>query len=71
MQVHIPEKSFSRVNAYDALRSYGIAPLGIVIAGPLAGHFGVNAVLIATGTITFVAALASLSVKSVRNLSNA
>lgn len=71
MQVHIPEKSFSRVNAYDALGSYGIAPLGIVIAGPLANQFGVNTVLIATGTITFVAALASLSVKSVRNLSNA
>lgn len=71
MQSHIPEKSFSRVNAYDALGSFGIAPLGIVIAGPLAAHFGVNSILIVTGSMTFIAALASLTVKSVRNLSNA
>jgi hypothetical protein len=70
MQGHIPEESFSRVNAYDALGSFGIAPLGIVIAGPLAAHFGVNAILFATGTLTFIAACASLMVKSVRNLSN-
>lgn len=70
LQSHIPEESYSRVNAYDALGSFGIAPLGIVIAGPLATHFGVNSILIATGTLTFVAACASLTVKSVRNLSN-
>ena len=71
LQSHVPEESFSRVNAYDALGSYGIAPLGIVIAGPLAAHFGVNTILFATGALTFVAACASLTVKSVRNLSNA
>jgi predicted MFS family arabinose efflux permease len=71
MQTHIPEESFSRVNAYDALGSYGIAPLGIVIAGPLATQFGVNTILMATGTLTFIAACASLTVKSVRSLSNA
>ena len=41
------------------------------IAGPLANHFGVSTILIATGTLTFIAACASLTVKSVRNLSNA
>ena len=71
MQTHIPEQSYSRVNAYDALGSYGIAPIGVVIAGPLANHFGVSTILIATGTLTFIAACASLTVKSVRNLSNA
>jgi MFS family permease len=71
LQSHIPEASYSRVNAYDALGSYGIAPLGIVIAGPLANHFGVNTILFATGTLTLIAACASLTVKSVRNLSNA
>lgn len=71
MQTHIPEESYSRVNAYDALGSFGIAPIGVVIAGPLAAHFGVNAILFATGTLTFIAACASLTVKSVRNLSNA
>jgi MFS family permease len=70
LQSHIPEESYSRVNAYDALGSFGIAPLGIVIAGPLATYFGVNTILVATGTLTFIAACASLTVKSVRNLSN-
>jgi MFS family permease len=71
LQTHIPEESYSRVNAYDALGSYGIAPIGVVIAGPLANHFGVSTILIATGTLTLIAACASLTVKSVRNLSNA
>ena len=71
LQTHIPEKSFSRVNAYDAMGSYGIAPIGIVIAGPLAMHFGVNTILFATGTLTLISAGAALLVRSVRNLSNA
>ena len=71
MQTHIPEESYSRVNAYDALGSYGIAPIGIVIAGPLAHHFDVSTMLIVTGSLTLVAALISLTVKSVRNLTNA
>ncbi len=71
LQSHIPQSSFSRVNAYDALGSYGIAPLGIVFAGPLASHFGVNTILLVTGSVTVFASLASLTVKSVRNLSNA
>lgn len=70
LQSHIPQSSFSRVNAYDALGSYGIAPLGIVFAGPLASHFGVNTILLVTGSVTVFASLASLTVKSVRNLSN-
>lgn len=70
LQSHVPEESYSRVNAYDALGSYGIAPIGVVIAGPLAEQFGVSNLLIATGTLTFIAACASLTVKSVRNLTN-
>jgi MFS family permease len=71
MQTHIPEESFSRVNAYDSLGSYGFAPLGIIIAGPLAEAFSVNSILLATGTITLLASGVALSVKSVRTLSNA
>lgn len=70
MQNHIPEESYSRVSAYDALGSYGIAPIGIVIAGPLASYFDVSTMLIATGTLTLISACASLTVKSVRNLTN-
>ena len=70
MQTHIPEESFSRVNAYDSLGSYGFAPLGIIIAGPLAEAFSVNSILFATGSITLLASVVALSIKSVRTLSN-
>lgn len=70
LQSHVPEASYSRVSSYDTLGSYGIAPLGIVAAGPLAMHFGVHAILFATGGITCLAALFSLLVPSVRNLRN-
>jgi predicted MFS family arabinose efflux permease len=68
MQSHIPEESYSRVAAYDALGSFGIAPIGVAFAGPAAAYFGITATLWATGILTFVAALASLSVKSLRTL---
>ena len=70
LQSHIPEESYSRVSSYDTLGSFGIAPLGIVIAGPLAMHFGVHAILFITGTTTLIAAAASMLVPSVRNLRN-
>jgi MFS family permease len=70
LQSHVPEESYSRVSSYDTLGSYGIAPLGIVIAGPLAMHFGVNNILLATGITTLVAATLSLLVRSVRELEN-
>ena len=70
LQSHIPEESYSRVSSYDTLGSFGIAPLGIVIAAPLAMHFGVNTILFITGTTTLIASIASLLVPSVRNLRN-
>ncbi len=70
LQHHVPEESYSRVSSYDTLGSFGIAPLGIVIAGPLAMHFGVNSILLITGLTTLIAATASLFVPSVRNLRN-
>ena len=68
LQSHIPEESYSRVVAYDALGSYGLSPLGIAVAGPLAHAFGVSTIIYITGSIALVAALASLCVKSVRDL---
>ena len=70
LQHHVPEESYSRVSSYDTLGSFGIAPLGIVAAGPLAMHFGVNSILLATGLTTLIAATASLFVPSVQNLRN-
>jgi MFS family permease len=68
LQSHIPEESYSRVVAYDALGSFGLSPLGIAAAGPLAHAFGVSTMIYVTGSIALVAALASLTVKSVRGL---
>jgi MFS family permease len=70
LQSHVPEESYSRVSSYDTLGSYGIAPLGIVVAGPLVMHFGVNTILFITGATTLIAAGLSLLVKSVRDLEN-
>ena len=67
LQSHIPEKSYSRVVAYDAFGSFGLSPLGIAAAGPLAHIFGVSTMLYLTGSLTLCAALASLLVRSVRN----
>ena len=68
LQAHIPEESYSRVVAYDAFGSFGLSPLGIAIAGPLAQAFGVSTMIYVTGSLTLFAALASLLVKSVREL---
>lgn len=68
LQSHIPEESYSRVVAYDAFGSFGLSPLGIAIAGPLAQSFGVSKMLFLTGALALCAALASLAVKSVRDL---
>lgn len=68
LQSHIPEESYSRVVAYDAFGSLGLSPIGIAAAGPLAQLFGVSTMLYLTGGLTLFAALASLSVKSVRDL---
>jgi len=68
LQSHIPEESYSRVVAYDAFGSFGLSPLGIAAAGPLAQLFGVSTMIYVTGSMALLAALASLSVKSVRDL---
>jgi NADH-quinone oxidoreductase subunit H len=56
--------------AASALGSYGIAPIGVAIAGPMAHYFGVSTMILMTGCITLTAAALSLFVKSVRDLRN-
>jgi MFS family permease len=68
LQSHVPEESYSRVVAYDALGSFGLSPIGIALAGPLAHALGVSTMIYITGSIALVAALATLFVKSVRDL---
>lgn len=68
MQKNIPEESYSRVVSYDALGSLALAPIGIVIAGPIAELIGTSPALYFCGGITLLAALTPLAIKSVRNL---
>jgi MFS family permease len=68
MQKNIPEESYSRVVSYDALGSFALAPIGIVIAGPIAEAIGTSPTLYFCGGIILLGALAPLTVKSVRAL---
>lgn len=71
MQKNIPEESYSRVVAYDALGSFALAPIGIAIAGPIAEVIGTSPTLYFCGALTVLAALIPLSIKSVRKLTYA
>jgi len=68
LQTHIPKESLSRVSSYDAFGSLILAPLGIVIAGPLVTEFGTTTVLHVYTILFFIALIAMLAVPSVRAL---
>ncbi|MEK9539153.1 MFS transporter [Pantoea agglomerans] len=46
LQTHIPPDKLARVYAYDAMGSFIAIPFGQLVAGPLATHFGMSAVLL-------------------------
>lgn len=68
MQTNIPEESYSRVISYDAFGSYALAPIGIAFAGPVASWIGISNTLIVAASVSLVAALIPLALKSVREL---
>jgi MFS family permease len=68
MQTNIPEQSYSRVVSYDAFGSYALAPIGIAFAGPVASWIGTPHTLVIAASVTLVAALIPLTLKSVRGL---
>ena len=49
MQQEIPPAALSRVSSYDAMGSWGLAPVGTVLAGPLALALGTSVVLVGAG----------------------
>jgi MFS family permease len=53
-QRQVPEHARSRVSSYDALGSFVLIPLGAALAGPVAAVVGVDATLIASGTISLI-----------------
>ena len=68
MQTNIPEQSYSRVVSYDAFGSYALAPIGIAFAGPVASWIGTSHTLVVAASVSLVAALVPLALKSVREL---
>ena len=51
LQEQVPARLLGRVSALDLLFSLSLTPLGIAIAGPIAGAIGVRATMVAGGTI--------------------
>jgi predicted MFS family arabinose efflux permease len=68
LQEQIPPGMLSRVSSYDALGSYALAPLGALLAGPIALAIGTAATLTAGAGAVLGAALAVLCVGEVRTL---
>jgi MFS family permease len=71
LQERVPRRTLSRVAAYDWVGSQLFMPLGFVIAGPLAVALGRDAALLSAGAVLTLAALAVISVPSIRSLSRA
>lgn len=68
LQQHVPQEKLSRVFSYDALGSFVAIPVGQLVAGPLAGAFGVSTVVTAGAVLYGLIALATLADPSVRRL---
>ncbi|NBM19259.1 MFS transporter [Streptomyces sp. GC420] len=62
LQIHVPERSLSRVSSFDHLLSTGLMPLGLVLAGPLSRELGVRPTLYAMTAVAVPVALALLFV---------
>jgi len=68
IQEHIPSDLLSRVAAYDAVASYGLGPVGTMLAGPLAVAIGAAACLSGGGLVIIASAGVVLTVTEIRNL---
>ncbi len=71
MQQHIPSESYSRVISYDAIGSYALAPIGLVIIGPIIEAIGVVQTSRLLALMTVVAVITPITFREVRNLRNA
>ena len=68
LQTHIPREALSRVTSYDAFGSLALAPVGLVVAGPIVERLGSSTTMVLTSGVIVVALLGILSVPGVRNL---
>ncbi|MBB4685658.1 MFS transporter [Amycolatopsis jiangsuensis] len=68
MQENVPRPLLSRMAAFDDFGSYLGIPIGELLAGPLAGAFGDQAVVLAGGLVLACAALVPLRSPVVRGM---
>ena len=68
MQQEVPPAKLSRVSSYDALGNYALTPAATAIAGPLAGAFGISAVLTVGGALVVLLPALALLVPQARHM---
>jgi len=68
LQEYIPGDKLSRVTSYDALGSFVLGPLGLLLVGPAAAAAGVERTLIGAGLLVALGNVFALSTRSVRTL---
>lgn len=68
IQREIPEQFLSRVSSYDWFGSLAFAPLGLLIAGPVAAAVGTSQALVGCAALVVLATTAALLSPQVRTL---
>jgi MFS family permease len=68
LQEYIPGDKLSRVNSYDALGSFVLGPIGLLLVGPVSAVLGTERTLIAAGSVVAIGNLGALCTRSVRRL---
>ncbi|MFB7779599.1 MFS transporter [Streptomyces bauhiniae] len=68
LQREIPEHVLSRVTSYDWFGSLALAPLGLLVAGPIASTAGTSWTLTGCATLVVLATTAALLAPQVRGL---
>lgn len=68
LQEYIPGDKLSRVNSYDALGSFVLGPIGLLLVGPVSALLGTERTLIAAGSVVAIGNLGALGTRSVRRL---
>ncbi|MGW8552903.1 hypothetical protein [Streptomyces tubercidicus] len=64
----VPEAALSRVSSYDWFGSLAFAPLGLLIAGPVAARIGVGPALTGCAALIVLASAAALLSPQVRRV---
>ncbi|NGO09001.1 MFS transporter [Streptomyces sp. HC44] len=68
VQTQVPHDVLNRIHAYDVAGSLAMLPVGQALAGPAAGMFGAEHVLLSAGATSLVVTAAMLAVPAIRGL---